>query len=99
MVNLERQYLREKAEELLESGTLIRDPSKTDIRGQLRVSSNVEIDINCVFEDNVSIGENSTIGHNCYLNRCKIGKNVFIKPNTIIFGATIGDNFYCWAFR
>ena len=92
LVNLERQYLREKAEELLESGTLIRDPSKTDIRGQLRVSSNVEIDINCVFEDSVSIGENSTIGHNCYLNRCKIGKNVFIKPNTIIFGATIGDN-------
>ena len=34
LVNLERQYLREKAEELLESGTLIRDPSKTDIRGQ-----------------------------------------------------------------
>ena len=92
LVNLERQYLREKAEELLESGTLIRDPSKTDIRGQLRVSSNVEIDINCVFEDSVSIGENSTIGHNCFLNRCKIGKNVFIKPNTIIFGATIGDN-------
>ncbi len=92
LVNLERQYLREKAEELLESGTLIRDPSKTDIRGQLRVSSNVEIDINCVFEDSVSIGENSTIGHNCYLNRCKIGRNVFIKPNTIIFGATIGDN-------
>ena len=26
------------------------------------------------------------------MNRCKIGKNVFIKPNTIIFGATIGDN-------
>ena len=92
LVNLEQQYLRHKAEQLLEKGTLIRDPSKTDIRGKLTVSKNVEIDINCVFEDDVSIGENSSIGYNCLLNRCKIGKNVNIKPNTIIFGATIGDN-------
>jgi bifunctional UDP-N-acetylglucosamine pyrophosphorylase/glucosamine-1-phosphate N-acetyltransferase len=92
LVNLEQRYLRQKAENLLESGTLIRDPSRTDIRGNLRVSKNVEIDINCVFEDDVSIGEDTTIGHNCFLNRCKIGKNVYIKPNTIIFGATIGDN-------
>ena len=91
LVKLEQQYLRNKAEYLLENGTLIRDPERTDIRGNLRVSKNVEIDINCVFEDDVSIGENSTIGHNCFLNRCKIGKNVFIKPNTIIFGASIGD--------
>lgn len=92
LVNLEQQYLRHKAEQLLEKGTLIRDPSRTDIRGKLTVSKNVEIDINCVFEDDVSIGENSSIGYNCLLNRCKIGKNVNIKPNTIIFGATIGDN-------
>jgi bifunctional UDP-N-acetylglucosamine pyrophosphorylase/glucosamine-1-phosphate N-acetyltransferase len=92
LVKLEQKYLRQKAEKLLEEGTLIRDPSRTDIRGNLRVSKNVEIDINCVFEDEVKIGENTTIGHNCFLNRCKIGKNVFIKPNTIIFGATIGDN-------
>ena len=91
LIKLEQQYLRKKAEDLLENGTLIRDPARTDIRGNLRVSKNVEIDINCVFEDDVYIGENSTIGHNCFLNRCKIGKNVFIKPNTIIFGASIGD--------
>ena len=52
----------------------------------------IDHDKNCVFEDDVSIGENSSIGYNCLLNRCKIGKNVNIKPNTIIFGATIGDN-------
>ena len=49
LVNLEKQYLRHKAEHLLEKGTLIRDPSRTDIRGKLTVSKNVEIDINCVF--------------------------------------------------
>ena len=91
LVNLEKKYLRRKAERLLESGTLVRDPSKTEIRGDLKVKKNVEIDINCVFEDSVTIGENTKIGHNCYFNRCKIGDNVHIKPNTIIFGSSIGN--------
>jgi bifunctional UDP-N-acetylglucosamine pyrophosphorylase/glucosamine-1-phosphate N-acetyltransferase len=89
LVNLERKLLIDKATKLLDKGVLIRDVSRTDIKGNLKVQKDVEIDINCIFEDNVSIGENTTIGHNCYLNRCKIGKNVHIKPNTIIFGATI----------
>ena len=92
LVNLERKLLVKKATALLNKGVLIRDVQRTDIKGDLRVQKDVDIDINCIFEDKVSIGSNTTIGHNCYLNRCKIGKNVHIKPNTIIFGATIGDN-------
>ena len=92
LVDLERKLLVKKATDLLNKGVLIRDVQRTDIKGDLKVQKDVDIDINCIFEDKVTIGSNSTIGHNCYLNRCKIGKNVHIKPNTIIFGATIGDN-------
>jgi bifunctional UDP-N-acetylglucosamine pyrophosphorylase/glucosamine-1-phosphate N-acetyltransferase len=92
LVDLERKLLIKKANDLLNKGVLIRDVMRTDIKGDLKVQKDVEIDINCIFEDKVAIGSNTTIGHNCYLNRCKIGKNVHIKPNTIIFGATIGDN-------
>ena len=92
LVDLERKLLVKKATNLLNKGVLIRDVQRTDIKGDLKVQKDVDIDINCIFEDKVTIGSNSTIGHNCYLNRCKIGKNVHIKPNTIIFGATIGDN-------
>ena len=92
LVDLERKLLVKKATNLLNKGVLIRDVQRTDIKGDLKVQKDVDIDINCIFEDRVTIGSNSTIGHNCYLNRCKIGKNVHIKPNTIIFGATIGDN-------
>jgi len=92
LVDLERKLLVKKATDLLKKGALIRDVQRTDIKGSLSLQKDVDIDINCIFEDKVSIGANTTIGHNCYLNRCKIGKNVHIKPNTIIFGATIGDN-------
>ena len=39
---------------------------RTDIKGNLKVQKDVDIDINCIFEDEVSIGSSSTIGHNCY---------------------------------
>jgi len=92
LVKLERKYILKKAQDLVNKGTLIRDINRIDIRGSLTVKKDVDIDVNCIFEDKVSIGSNTTIGHNCYLNRCKIGNNVNIKPNTIIFGSTIGDN-------
>tara|TARA_B100000029_G_scaffold71949_2_gene63838 strand:+ start:369 stop:1742 length:1374 start_codon:yes stop_codon:yes gene_type:complete len=91
LVTLEKKKMIEKAEALLKKGVLIRDVSRIDIRGTLKAQTDVEIDVNCVFEDNVSLGQNTTVGQNCYLNRCKIGNNVHIKPNTIIFGATIGN--------
>jgi len=92
LVNLEIKNSLKKALKLLEKGVLVRDINRIDIRGDLKAQPDVEIDINCIFEDKVSIGSNSRIGHNCYLNRCKIGNNVNIKPNTIIFGSIIGDN-------
>tara|TARA_Y100001960_G_C14767879_1_gene878075 strand:+ start:287 stop:1660 length:1374 start_codon:yes stop_codon:yes gene_type:complete len=92
LAELERKNILKKAQNLVKKGTLIRDINRIDIRGTLTVKKDVDIDVNCIFEDNVSIGSNTIIGHNCYLNRCKIGNNVNIKPNTIIFGSSIGDN-------
>ena len=92
LILMEKQKILEKANRLIEKGVLIRDVHRIDIRGNLKVKEDVEIDVNCIFEDEVTLGKNTTVGHNCYLNRCKIGNNVHIKPNTIIFGATIGDD-------
>lgn len=92
LVSLEKRKMIEKANLLLKRGVLIHDVNRIDIRGNLKTKEDVEIDINCIFEDDVSLGKNTVIGHNCYLNRCKIGDNVHIKPNTIIFGSTIGNN-------
>ncbi len=92
LVALEKKKMIEKANLLLKKGVLIHDVNRIDIRGNLKTKEDVEIDINCIFEDQVSLGKNTVIGHNCYLNRCKIGDNVHIKPNTIIFGSTIGND-------
>jgi bifunctional UDP-N-acetylglucosamine pyrophosphorylase/glucosamine-1-phosphate N-acetyltransferase len=73
------------------AGASLRDPQRIDIRGTLQVGEEVKIDINCIFEGNVELADYVTIGANCILINCKIGKGATIKPNSIIEDAIIGE--------
>ncbi|MGL1957198.1 MAG: bifunctional UDP-N-acetylglucosamine diphosphorylase/glucosamine-1-phosphate N-acetyltransferase GlmU [Colwellia sp.] len=89
---LERAYQARKAEELMIAGASLRDPARLDIRGTLSVGEEVNIDINCIFEGQVELANGVSVGANCILKNCQIGKNVEIKPNSIIEEASIGEN-------
>ena len=52
----------------------------------------MSIDINCIFEGTVELGNSVKIGANCILKNCSISDDVEIKPNSIIEDATIGEN-------
>ncbi|MFD2165777.1 bifunctional UDP-N-acetylglucosamine diphosphorylase/glucosamine-1-phosphate N-acetyltransferase GlmU [Thalassotalea euphylliae] len=88
---LERAYQLRQAEELMIAGASLRDPARIDVRGNLMVGQEVKIDINCIFEGDVELEDNVTIGANCILKNCKIGKGAEIKPNTIVEDAIIGE--------
>lgn len=88
---LERAYQLRKAEALMIAGASLRDPSRIDIRGNVNVGQEVEIDVNCIFEGTVSIADHAKIGANCILINCEIGQGAVIKPNSIIEGAKIGE--------
>ena len=89
---LERAFQLREAETLMINGASLRDPNRIDIRGKILVGQEVQIDINCIFEGEVVLANNVTIGANCILKDCTIGESVTIKPNTIIEGAVIGNN-------
>ena len=86
------------AKKLIESGVLIMDPDRIDIRGQLICGKNVVIDINVIFEGNVELGDNVTIGANCILMDSVIGKGSHIKPFSLVEGAIIGQNTFIGPF-
>ena len=88
---LERAFQQRQAEELMIAGASLRDPNRIDVRGDLLVGQEVKIDINCIFEGKVELADEVTIGANCILKNCKIGKGAEIKPNTIIEEAVIGE--------
>ncbi len=92
LASLERAYQARIAEELMIAGASLRDPARIDIRGSLTIGSEVSIDINCIFEGKVSLGNGVKVGANAILKNCSIGDNTEIKPNTLIEDAVIGEN-------
>jgi len=92
LASLERAYQARMAEELMIAGASLRDPARLDVRGSLTIGNEVSIDINCIFEGKVALGDKVKVGENCILKNCSIGDNVEIKPNTMIDDATVGEN-------
>ena len=91
LVLVERHFQMTKSKALLEKGVMLKDPSRVDIRGELNCGHDVEIDINTLFEGNVTLGDNVKIGPNAVIKDSSIGNGTQILPNTIIEGATIGE--------
>ncbi len=90
--NLERDYQRQLAEVIMEQGATLIDANRIDIRGQLTVDHDVLIDVNTIFEGNVSLGDDVQIGSNCIIRNSTIASGTIIKPFSHIDGATIGKD-------
>jgi bifunctional UDP-N-acetylglucosamine pyrophosphorylase/glucosamine-1-phosphate N-acetyltransferase len=73
-------------------GVKLYDSVRIDIRGELNVGSDVEIDINCVFEGLVTLGDGVRIGANCIIRNSTIAAGSEIKPMTSIDEAIIGSH-------
>ena len=91
LAGLERAYQARQAESLMLAGATLRDPARIDIRGEVSVGEEVVIDINCIFEGKVILGNGVQIGANSILKNCTIGENCEVKPNTMVEDAVIGD--------
>jgi len=89
---LERIYQENFANKLLEQGVTLADPSRIDIRGQLDCGKDVEIDINCIFEGVVKIGDGVRIGAHSILKNVKVETGTTIFPFSLIENSDIGRN-------
>ncbi len=90
LAELERRYQRQQANALLEAGVRLADPARFDVRGALRCGRDVAIDVNCLFEGEVQLGDGVRIGANCLLRNARIGAGTVIHPFTHIDGDALG---------
>jgi len=90
LAELERIYQRNIANTLLDQGVTLADPNRLDVRGALRCGRDVSIDVGCVFEGEVVLGDGVSIGANCVIRDATIDRGVTIKAFSHIDGATIG---------
>ena len=92
LAQIERVYQARIAQALLQKGVTLKDPARIDVRGDLQCGRDVEIDLNCVFEGNVSLGDRVTIGAHCVIKNAVIATGTQIAPFTHIDDAAIGKN-------
>ncbi|MFT4563587.1 MAG: bifunctional UDP-N-acetylglucosamine pyrophosphorylase/glucosamine-1-phosphate N-acetyltransferase [Gammaproteobacteria bacterium] len=92
LATLEREYQNAIAKDLMECGVMLRDPTRIDVRGQLRCGRDVEIDINTLFVGNVTLGDRVSVGPNCVIENAVIGDGVEILANSVIDSAQIGND-------
>lgn len=89
---IERVYQQRIAQQLMQQGVTLRDPERLDVRGTLVCGKDVEIDVNCVFEGNVSLGDNVKVAAHCVIRNANIKAGAQIAPFTHIDDAEVGEN-------
>lgn len=90
LAELERLHQRDIAMGLLEAGVTLADPARIDVRGSLSCGRDVAIDVGCVFEGQVVLGDNVSIGPNCVIRDAEIAAGTKVEAFSHIEQAKVG---------
>lgn len=92
LAQVERILQREIAQGLLASGVTLRDPERIDVRGSLDCGKDVEVDVGCVFEGRVALGDGVRVGSYCVLRDVEVAAGTHIAAFSHLDGSQIGPD-------
>ncbi|OEY66068.1 bifunctional UDP-N-acetylglucosamine diphosphorylase/glucosamine-1-phosphate N-acetyltransferase GlmU [Marinobacter sp. X15-166B] len=90
LAELERWYQRQQAQRLMLEGATLADPERVDVRGQVTVGADVYIDVNAVFEGEVTLADGVSIGPGCVIRNARLGSGTRVHAHSVIDGASVG---------
>ena len=91
LAELERALQIKTAQQLMDQGVQLMDPARIDVRGILVAGRGVSIDVNTIFEGEVTLGDDVIIGPNCVITDSQIGAGSVIKANSVLEQAIVGE--------
>ncbi len=92
LAQLERYAQTQRVEELMLAGASFADPTRVDIRGEIRVGRDCFIDANVLLSGAVELEDGVSIGPGCVISDSRIGAGTTVLPNTIVDGADVGPS-------
>ncbi len=92
LAEAERALQARLVDKLMAEGVGFADPARVDIRGTLTCGQDVFIDINAVFEGDVSLGDGVRIESNNLIRDSKLGAGTVVHSNCHFEGASTGKN-------
>ncbi len=84
LATVERAFQWQQAQQLMDAGVTIVDPSRVDIRGDVSIGEDTIIDVNVVIQGPTTIGSDCTIAPNCVISQSVIDDNVSIHSHSVI---------------
>ena len=87
LAQLERAWQLRQVRELCRQGVRFADPARVDIRGEVIVGSDVEIDVDVVLEGRVELGDGVRIGPFCRLRDVTLRYGTEVRAHCDIEGA------------
>ena len=91
LASLERVHQINIANQLMDAGVSLADPTRIDVRGTLECGADVFIDVGCIFEGCVTLAAGTKIGPYCVIRNSVIGKDVAVHAYSHIDGAKVGN--------
>jgi bifunctional UDP-N-acetylglucosamine pyrophosphorylase/glucosamine-1-phosphate N-acetyltransferase len=92
LAEAERALQARLVDELMCDGVGFADPARVDIRGKLSCGRDVFIDVNVVFEGDVTLGNGVRVEASNVIRDSALGDGVVVHPNCHIEGAVAGNN-------
>ncbi|MGY0219557.1 bifunctional UDP-N-acetylglucosamine diphosphorylase/glucosamine-1-phosphate N-acetyltransferase GlmU [Endozoicomonadaceae bacterium StTr2] len=89
LTELERAFQQQLATALMTEGVTIIDPTRLDIRGEVKAGRDILLDINVVLEGHVEIADNVVIEPGCVIRNSSIGEGAVIKAHSILEDAEV----------
>lgn len=83
---------KRNADQLLDQGVTLIDPSRIDIRGKLKVGKDVTLDVGVIIEGSVELGDNVRVGAYTIIKDSRIANDTQILSHSVIEGAIIGSH-------
>ncbi|MGY1426448.1 bifunctional UDP-N-acetylglucosamine diphosphorylase/glucosamine-1-phosphate N-acetyltransferase GlmU [Lysobacter sp. A289] len=89
LAQLERAYQLRAARSLCVAGARLADPARVDVRGEVSVGRDVEIDVDVVFEGTVELADDVRIGPFCRLSNVKLGPGTEVRAHCDLDGVVV----------
>ncbi|MHB1115988.1 bifunctional UDP-N-acetylglucosamine diphosphorylase/glucosamine-1-phosphate N-acetyltransferase GlmU [Sideroxydans sp.] len=90
LASLERVWQKQIATKLLAQGVTLNDPARIDVRGELVCGRDVEIDVGCIFEGKVTLGDRVKVSAYSVIRNANIGNATHIAAYSHIDSSEVG---------
>jgi len=92
LATLERVWQQNVARRLMLQGVTLADPARLDVRGDLTCGRDVEIDVGCIFEGKVTLGDSVQVGPYSIIRNATIAPGTQIAAYSHIDASEVGAN-------